>query len=131
MSDCPDCGWMLNLHGCCPECGWQPGDTIPLGSEPSPYVKLPDFDGDTFMRALDHARLGKQLLAVGKVMADGEWHTLEELMRKTGYGPTSIAAISARIRDLKKEKFGGHTVVSERVPGEPGLWRYRMVLSDV
>ncbi len=83
---------------------------------------LPDFDGATYERALDHARLGEQLLRVGRVMADGNWHTLRELSDRTG---DPEASISARLRDLRKRKFGGHTVEHERL--DRGLWRYRLI----
>ena len=34
------------------------------------------------------------------------------------------AGVSARIRDLKKERFGAYVIEKQRVSG--GLWRYRM-----
>lgn len=82
---------------------------------------LPDFDGETYLRGLDHAALGKQLLAVGRIFADGRWHTLRELSERTGYPEASV---SARLRDLRKGKFGGNTVERERGPRR--VWRYRL-----
>jgi hypothetical protein len=55
-------------------------------------------------------------------MTDGRWWTLSELAERCG---GTEAAISARIRDLRKAKFGGGVVERERVSG--GLWRYRVV----
>jgi hypothetical protein len=87
---------------------------------------LPDFDGATYSRALDHERLGEQLLRVGRVMADGAWHTLREIGDRTG---DPEASVSARLRDLRKRKFGGHSVQRQRLAR--GLWRYRLVREDL
>lgn len=55
----------------------------------------------------------------------GEWLTFEEIARMEGLRVTN--GISARIRDLRKEKFGGRTVKRQR-RGDPtdGLFEYRM-----
>lgn len=84
---------------------------------------MADHDGDTYDPARDKVRLNTQLRAVLDVMRDGRWRTLEELVEEVDQG--SATSISARVRDLRKEKFGGHAIVSERVQG--GLWRYRWV----
>lgn len=86
---------------------------------------LPDFDGETYRRALDHERLGAQLLRVGTFMAEGDWRTLRDIGTATG---DPEASVSARLRDLRKRKFGGHTVERERLAG--GLYRYRLVKVD-
>jgi biotin operon repressor len=80
-----------------------------------------DFDGATFDPGIDAARLGKQLLAVATFMADREWHTLAEIAAATGYGEASV---SARLRDLRKTKFGGHKIENLRWK-ESGLWHYK------
>ena len=85
-------------------------------------LPLPDFDGKTYEPKLDHARLGAQLLAVKMLMADGAWRTAADLEAATGY---NWASISARLRDLRKPKFGGHTVERRRVIG--GLFEYRLL----
>ena len=54
-------------------------------------------------------------------MADGQEHTLAELAN--GIGCTEAAA-SARIRDLRKARFGAHEVERRRVSG--GLFVYRL-----
>jgi hypothetical protein len=54
-------------------------------------------------------------------MLPGGWWTLPQLAAATGYPEASI---SARIRDLRKPKFGGHTV--ERRHVSKGLWEYRL-----
>jgi DNA-binding transcriptional regulator GbsR (MarR family) len=84
------------------------------------------FDGETFNPGLDRARLTGQLFRVYLLMADGHWRTLREISETTG---GSEASVSARLRDLRKEKFGGHTVERQR-RGEPkaGLWEYRLAV---
>lgn len=81
------------------------------------------FGGTTYDPAQDGPRLSTQLKRVQAAMLDGEWHTLAELAARCG---GSEAAISARIRDFRKPKFGGHTVERQRVCS--GLWRYRLVI---
>ena len=83
------------------------------------------FDGGTYDPDKDESRLFKQLRKVRTHMADGLWHTLPEIEARTGFPQASI---SARIRDLRKERWGSHTVVRERVPHANGLHRYRLVL---
>lgn len=86
----------------------------------------PDFDGETYEPDRDHARLTGQLQRVADVMRDGRWRTYAEIEAVTGDPPQSI---SARLRDLRKEKFGGFTV-ERRIRDEArsaGLWEYRVV----
>lgn len=87
-------------------------------------MQMPLFGGDTYDPARDGARLSGQLARVAAVMADGKWHTLAELAEKC-HG--TEAAISARIRDFRKPKFGGHEV--ERAYVGDGLWQYRLVVA--
>ena len=79
------------------------------------------FDGSTFEPAIDGARLKGQLQRVYNAMADGEWHTLRQLSEVAS---GSEASVSARLRDLRKTKFGSHTIARKRLDG--GLWVYRM-----
>lgn len=83
------------------------------------------FDGITYSPKLDRQRLGAQLRRVLEVMEKGGWYTLAEIAAYTG--DASQAAISARLRDLRKPKFGGFTIERRR-RGEPrkGLWEYQM-----
>lgn len=83
------------------------------------------FDGATYDEARDGERLARQMGRVRAVMGDGAWHTLPEIASLTGYPEASI---SARLRDLRKAKFGGH-VVERRFAGH-GLWQYRVVGRD-
>ncbi len=81
------------------------------------------FDGETFDAAQDGERLSTQLARVRASMESGDWWTLKDLSIRTG---GTEAAVSARIRDLRKPKFGGLIVERRRVPGASGLWEYRI-----
>jgi hypothetical protein len=85
-------------------------------------TQMPLFSGSTSDHERDGERLAVQLNRVRAVMADGGWHTLAELSERAA---GSEAAVSARLRDLRKPRFGGHTV--ERRYVERGLWQYRLV----
>lgn len=80
------------------------------------------FDGETFDQSKDGPRLGRQLDAVLSLMRDGRWRSIPEILAAIGMG--SEAGISARLRDLRKPKFGCHTVERRRRVG--GLWEYRL-----
>lgn len=82
------------------------------------------FDGITFNEDRDGDRLRAQHRRVRAVLADGGWHTLAGIAAATGDPESSV---SARIRDFRKPKFGGHRV-DRRYVGD-GLWAYRMVLT--
>lgn len=91
-------------------------------------MKHPTFDwtkfgGATYSPKRDGARLSRALQTVCETMKDGHWHTLPELANKAG---CSVQGASARVRDLRKDRFGAHTVDREYVGG--GSWRYRMVV---
>jgi len=85
------------------------------------------FDGVTFSPQKDSARLSRQLEAVLAVMRDGKWRTFAEIgveMAERGTPAASEAGISARLRDLRKVRFGGHRVDRRRRDG--GLHEYRV-----
>lgn len=85
-----------------------------------------DFGGYTYEPEFDSDRLGKQCKVVFKLMADSEWRTLREIEIITRYPQASI---SARLRDFRKDKFGGHVVMRRR-RGDPsdGLFEYCLIL---
>lgn len=62
-----------------------------------------------------------QLAAVRDLMRDGRWRTLAEIHADVKIG------ISTRLRDLRKPKYGRHTV--ERHTGEGGVPEYRLLLA--
>lgn len=83
-------------------------------------------DGVTFDPARDTSRLNRQALAVWRVMRDGQWHTLAELSGATGYPEASV---SARLRDLRKRRFGSRRV--DRMYLGDGLHAYKYVAPEV
>lgn len=88
-------------------------------------MSVAHFDGETYDEVRDHARLAKQIGKVEALMRDGKWRTLAQIANETG---APEASISARLRDLRKPKFGGHEIAREYV--DRGLYRYRMVAAD-
>lgn len=112
----------LARYGMCLTCAEQ---GLPTAREPEPAGALPlpetlDFDGDGISPA-DHLRLGAQARRVLDVVADGQWRTLAELASATGDPESSV---SARLRDLRKPKFGGYGI--DRRLRSPGLHEYRL-----
>ena len=79
-------------------------------------------DGKAFEPAKDEIRLNSQARAVWNLMRDGIWRSLSEISRATG---APEASASARIRDLKKMRFGGHTVLRRR--RTEGTFEYRLI----
>lgn len=86
-----------------------------------------DFDGRTFNPQKDGERLTAQLATVRSLMLDGQWRTLREIAASVG---APEASISARLRDLRKSRFGGYLVLRRRVDASPGLWEYRVTGHD-
>jgi hypothetical protein len=84
------------------------------------FGDVPDFDGESYEPERDHDRLASHLVRVHKLMEDGEWRTLEDIRTALNL---PHADVSARLRDLRKRKFGGHTV--SRVYLADGVWMYR------
>lgn len=80
------------------------------------------FDGITFEPKQDGDRLKRQLEDVYDAMKDGCWRSLYRIRAMTGHPEQSI---SARLRDLRKIKFGSHTI--ERRRASPGTFEYRLV----
>lgn len=115
MADDHDHAGQVAAYGECITCA--AGDRTAPADHPGPM-----FDGPTYCPG-DQRRLVGQLARVREVLLDGDWHTLPELAAAV-HAPE--ASVSARVRDLRKERFGGHVVEHERVPGHPSLWRYRL-----
>jgi len=70
----------------------------------------------------DPAKWYEPLLALFR---DGEWHTIDEVARYLGYNDTGAAA---RIRDLRKARYGGHKI-DRKSSGRAGVYLYRLVVS--
>lgn len=85
-----------------------------------PRTVLGDRDGATYNADEDRGRLNRQARDVFLAMTDRQWHTLGGLSLRLGHPEASI---SARLRDLRKPRFGSHVI--EREYAGNGLWRYR------
>jgi len=82
------------------------------------------FDGTTYSPEHDFYRLNTQLNRVFNVMKDGKWRTLEEIQ---GQSHDSLPAISARLRDFRKSRFGGFCVERQHKGCKSrGLYEYRL-----
>jgi hypothetical protein len=97
-----------------------------------PPVQPDLFDGATYDSTRDFVRLSGQLKRTWKVMIDGRERTLkmianETTAMRTDNGRDSEAAISARLRDFRKLKFGGNNLTSRN--GGGGLWWYRLIIT--
>lgn len=88
-----------------------------------------DFDGRTYNKKLDRSRLTGQWLLVFDLMKDGAWRTLREIADRTG---CPEASVSARLRDFRKAKFGGHAVDRRRRGiWTDGVWEYQVKTKGV
>lgn len=65
--------------------------------------------------------LPNQIERIFHLMKDGTFRSLDEIHRITG---DSTASISAQLRNLKKERFGRHTL--NKVYCGEGLWKYQI-----
>ena len=86
------------------------------------------FDGTDYVPSLDDVRLTGQTQRVFNLMTDGRWRTLAEISLATG---DPHASISAQLRHLRKERFGGHQV-NKRSRGqrEHGMFEYQLVVNN-
>jgi hypothetical protein len=83
----------------------------------------PSFGGSTYQPEFDYSRLSGQLLRVYHRMKDGRWYSLADIAE---YAGGSEAACSARLRDLRKQKYGSRQIDRRHI-GTSGLWHYRLV----
>lgn len=84
------------------------------------------FDGGTISEDPDApVRLTGQMLRVVRAVANGEWWTLHDLAVAA---EGTEAAVSARLRDLRKPRMGSNTV--ERRLVRPGLFEYRVIFNE-
>jgi hypothetical protein len=80
------------------------------------------FDGQTYDAKRDGPRLTGNLLKLKSLMVGGQWFKLSEVAAALGCTET---AASARLRDLRKPRFGSHTVERKNLGG--GIWVYRVM----
>ena len=79
------------------------------------------FDGDDYVPPRDDPRLTSQHQRLRSLMEDGEGRSLSEISQQTG---DPEASMSAQLRHLRKERFGGHEVERRHEGG--GLYSYRV-----
>ena len=90
-------------------------------SAPQPTL----FDGASYDPALDEDRLANALGRVYEALTNGGWWTLAQLAQ---VGRCSETGAAARVRDLRKYRFGSHVIERRRI-GLPksGLHAYRLL----
>lgn len=81
------------------------------------------FDGDDYQPERDDPRLTRQILRIFMLMRDGKWRALREIATATG---DPEASVSAQLRHLRKERFGGHTVNRRYI--SKGLYEYQLIV---
>jgi predicted HTH transcriptional regulator len=82
------------------------------------------FDGETFDAEQDGKRLSRQLDKVLEFLLANEWVTLSSI---ANHAKCSESSASARLRDLRKPRFG--SLVVERKRSEiAGIFLYRLVV---
>ena len=81
------------------------------------------FNGSDYDDERDRPRLSGQILRVFDLMKSGLWYSLAVVAERTGDPPASV---SAQLRHLRKERFGGH-VVEKKYLGD-GLYVYRLIV---
>lgn len=87
-----------------------------------------DFDGETYEPDKDRPRLNRQLQKVYSTVKAGRWHTLREL---SDLLDEPEASISARLRDLRKPRFGSFEVQRRRRGDEKkGIFEYRLNINE-
>lgn len=88
---------------------------------------MPHFNGSDYDADFDLDRLTGQIRRIYDTMQDGKYRTLPEIETLTGDGQSSI---SAQLRNLRKARFGGHTV-NKRARGDRsrGLFEYQVVVT--
>jgi hypothetical protein len=80
-----------------------------------------NFNGDDYQPVRDNPRLRGQLLRVWTQVKDGRWQTLRAIADATG---DPEASVSAQLRHLRKERFGGYEIEKRHV--RDGLYEYRL-----
>lgn len=92
----------------------------------SDLATIPTRDGATYQHQRDGERLHAQHERVRDLMLDSKWRTLSDIAEATG---SPEASVSARLRDLRKPKFGAYLV--ERRYVRRGLFEYRLAFGQL
>lgn len=92
-------------------------------------MKAMRFSGKTIDQERDADRLSKQYDYVFAVMRDGRPRTLSDIRRdviRRYELAVPLQSVSARLRDMRKDRFGGHTVERDYISN--GLWQYQLLV---
>ena len=79
-----------------------------------------DWRNKPVVSEIDGVKLKGKMLLLFEMMKSGQWVTSEPVMRRID---CKEAAATARIRDLRKPQYGGHTVNTEL---RGGVWHYQL-----
>ena len=82
---------------------------------------MPEFDGDDYQPDRDKRRLTGQIKDVLTWISDGRWHSVHTISAATNHPEPSV---SAQLRNLRKKRFGGHTI--DREYRGDGLYVFRL-----
>jgi len=91
----------------------------------------PRFDGADYQPDRDDKRLTGQLYRVFEATRDGRWRTLDQIVARIANlfeVEDPEPSISAQLRHLRKERFGGHTVNKRHVGN--GLYEYQVIPAE-
>ena len=80
------------------------------------------FNGSDYIPKRDNERLNGQIKRIHALMIDGLPRTLSQIASVTG---DPEASVSAQLRNLKKERFGGYRL--EKDYKGNGLFAYRLL----
>ena len=83
----------------------------------------PEFGGKTFDHKRDAADFRCQLDKTRSIMLGGGWHTLAFLATEVG---CSEAAVSARLRDLRKVPYGAYNIEKRVKVGTKRIYEYHL-----
>jgi len=82
----------------------------------------PHFNGADYIPERDWTRLTTQIGRIFNCMKDSKWRTLKHIAEITG---DPEASVSAQLRHLRKDRFGGHAVNRQHM--NHGLYCYQVV----
>ena len=97
-------------------------EILPLFKYGKDNAKLDGSDVDD----QDNARLTGQIERIYIFMLGGKWWTLDEIAYDTG---DPHASVSAQLRNLRKDRFGNHTINKRR--RTQGLWEYQLIPNEL
>ena len=82
------------------------------------------FNGSDYSHKRDSSRLSTQYWDIYNLMRDSSRRTLHRIERLTGHPPASV---SAQLRHMRKDRFGGHAVNKHYLGN--GLYEYELVIN--